>query len=266
MEYVNGGDLFDAIEQHAGGEICDTERKCAQIVKGILQALLYLHKNGIVHRDIKPENVLLQRTVNSLNAKLADFGLSAVHDPPGSAGERMVMSRRVGTPHYFAPELAREWCYDEKVDLWAVGIVAYWMLTGDTPHSLDIHRSIVVEKLKRGDEVQFPEHLWLGCTEEAESFVKSLLTINPDDRLSASEALEHPWISKLASNPPVLYQPISVMVDSGNENSETQGRIERERYGANIIPWRAAFKPDGEDLSSSRLLKGIQRLLFLSHE
>ena len=120
LELVEGGDLFNKIKK--GGIF--TEKKVSDILKQILSAVVYLHKNNIVHRDLKPENMLYDIESNSL--KIIDFG-TAIEKKPNKK-----LAALVGTPYYLAPEVVKGE-YDEKCDVWSCGVIMYLLLCGMPP-------------------------------------------------------------------------------------------------------------------------------------
>ena len=118
MEFLGGGELFDKIksEKHL------SEKKAAEIMKCLLEAISYLHTKNIVHRDIKPENIVFN---NRGTLKLVDFGTSRVI-------KNKNMNKTHGTPYYIAPEVLNE-NYNEKCDVWSSGIIFYILLSGIPP-------------------------------------------------------------------------------------------------------------------------------------
>jgi len=236
MEYVQDGSLLDALEFREQRGTFFNEGQCAQIIRGILTAVLYLQKNGIVHRDIKLENVLLDDM--TLDVKVADFGLSDIHHSCND----MVMTESVGTIPYWAPELARGGEYNEKVDLWAIGIIMSLLLTGDSPLGFYKEDSELIEDLCNVTKVQLLTESWSGHTEQAQSFLKSLLNTDPYKRLTALGALNHTWISHLDPLPPIVISRASIieMVDAGVDIFEIR-RIVRARDNCPKNLWHRAF-------------------------
>ena len=185
-EKYTGGELFDTIIRHKTGSGCCSEETSARITKSILESVAYLHDNGVCHRDINPQNILLSEGGVT---KLIDFGLSRRHrkgDPP--------MRNPVGTAYYMAPELL-EGKYDKACDVWSVGTIVHILLAGYPPFNgeedSDIYQSILDGNLELHSEQ------WSCKSDEAKDLVKRLLERDPCKRLTAKEALGHPWIVNL---------------------------------------------------------------------
>mmetsp|Transcript_41959 Transcript_41959/g.88086 ORF Transcript_41959/g.88086 Transcript_41959/m.88086 type:complete len:409 (+) Transcript_41959:304-1530(+) len=186
-----GGELFDRIiEKASNGDIgskCFAEDDAAIVIRQVLEAVSYMHKRGIVHRDIKPENILYETKDEDSPVKVIDFGLARKHD----SGLEPPMTTLVGTPYYIAPEVLRK-KYDKSCDLWSVGVVAYILLCGYPPfngaNNDETHRSVL-----RG-QYNFPSRDWKGISSNARQFIRQLLQMDPTKRMTAEEALNHPWI------------------------------------------------------------------------
>jgi serine/threonine protein kinase len=188
-KYV-GGELFDKIIERTTDNGCFDEVSAATIVKSLLEAVAYLHRNGIVHRDIKPENILfVTEDDEDLSVKLIDFGLSRRHKK-GDA----YMSNPVGTAYYMSPELLKG-KYDQSCDVWSTGIVAYILLCGYPPFNGDTDPDIF-DAIKQAS-FGFPSQAWGHISPEAKDFIKCLLRKDPKKRFTAEEALKHPWIRNL---------------------------------------------------------------------
>jgi len=180
MELVSGGELFDQVIER--GQFA--ERDAAQIVCQVLTALSYMHKKGIAHRDLKPENLLFKdRTYQTI--KIADFGESKL-----CAGRSL--STYCGTPDYMAPEIIQGKPYGPEVDMWALGCIAYIMMAGFPPFDGENDAEILSSILSI--RYDFPSPEWDGYSKEALDFIAHLLVAEPDRRLQASQALDHPWI------------------------------------------------------------------------
>jgi serine/threonine protein kinase len=182
----SGGELFDKIINNTTGTGCLPEYEAARIIKSILEAVLYLHANGVVHRDIKPENILFESRQEGSPVKLIDFGLSRTHFP----GEEP-MRNAVGTAYYMSPEVIKG-CYDRSCDLWSIGVVTYILLTGYPPFN-GSNDSEIYASIMRGNLV-FESKVWGGLSHGARDFVRRLLCRDSSLRSTAQEALQHPWI------------------------------------------------------------------------
>jgi len=192
LEYMSGGALFDLLAEHK----TFSEELASSMVRDILRGLAYLHAHNIVHRDLKPDNILCSSSEWPFQVKLADFGLSNVLDEVDDS-----LQSKVGTPLYCSPELLMASSYNEKIDCWAAGILMYELLTGTRPFNHPDSKT-VINMIVEGN-IRYPEHLWSGISAEAMHLVKCLLKRNPEERLSADEALQHPWIINRGNSEPI---------------------------------------------------------------
>merc|ERR1719401_916340 len=179
MEYMAGGELFDRLAERTRY----TEKSAAEATHQMLLALAYLHAHGIAHRDLKLENFLYERK-DTNHLKIIDFGFSQAVDPTSK------MSRACGTIDYIAPEVLRK-SYDEKADMWSMGVIVYMLLTGRPPYNGT--EDVVLKKIRRGAVDWCSEFHELSSG--AKDFLKALLVRDPAERLSAQEALEHHWVT-----------------------------------------------------------------------
>lgn len=187
IEFMQGGELFDIIAEQ--GHL--SERNASQVIRDIIVAVRYLHANGVVHCDIKPENILCKTKTWPLEVKVCDFGLASIvetADVPNAS-----MTAMSGTPGYVAPEVIRRKQYGPPVDMWAVGVILYILLSGRMP----FYGRSDVETLRRTalGQYSFPEREWRNISDDAKSLVRSLLQLNPEKRLTAEAALHHRWLS-----------------------------------------------------------------------
>ena len=152
----------------------------------------------IVHRDLKPENLLLDKGADP-KVTIIDFGTSAVFDTSKK------MSQKFGTPYYIAPEVLKK-NYDEKCDMWSIGVILYILLCGYPPFNGANDKQIIEAVLKgkfsldgkiKVNKSEEPE--WDEVSDEAKDLVKKLLAYDPAKRISAADALMHPWIKKQAT-------------------------------------------------------------------
>lgn len=201
-DLCSGGELFDKICEKSSntdnGAVCFAEEEAARIMHQILTAVSYMHKKGVAHRDIKPENILFETTDNDSPVKIIDFGLSRKH-----SSESAHMSTIVGTPYYIAPEVLRQ-SYDKSCDIWSCGVIAYILLCGYPPfngsNNDETHRSIL-----KG-QYYFPARDWKDASIEAMDFIVRMLQIDPQNRMTVEQALNHPWLVKHVNNDVLMSQ------------------------------------------------------------
>lgn len=170
-----------------------TEKDICVIIFKIVSAVQYLHENKIVHRDLKAENIMLESNEPDADIKIIDFGLSKKYN------SNQKMHAKTGTPYYVSPEVINGE-YDEKCDIWSIGILAYLLLSGGLPFAVaHNHKRDAKEEEKElynkilNEKPNFTGRVWKSYTRKAIDFVNSCLEKNPKKRLSAKEALEHPW-------------------------------------------------------------------------
>ncbi|CAN8071106.1 unnamed protein product, partial [Agarophyton chilense] len=187
MEYMPGGMLYDIL----ANEGYFSEKNAANVMSDLLQAVQCLHDNDIVHRDIKPENVLAVHKTWPLDVKLADFGL-ADFVLENSFGEKSTCGM-YGTPFFVAPEVIRAETYTPAVDIWSLGVLAYNMLSGKLP--FDGNNIKEVLRRVRSGKYAFPDAEWADISDHAKAFISGLLELEPRRRLTAAQALQHPWLT-----------------------------------------------------------------------
>jgi len=169
-----------------------TEKDAAKVMRILFEAIGFLHANGVVHRDLKPENVLLMDKSDDGSIKLADFGFAHELD---QSSEQAMLQTACGTPGYVAPEIIKGKKYGKEVDLWSLGVIMYILLCGYPPF---YHQSQaqLFRLIKKG-KYDFDPEYWSDVSEEAKDLIRRCLTVDPASRLTADEALQHPWIQKL---------------------------------------------------------------------
>lgn len=182
MEYVPGGELHQVLKRT--GPL--PEPTVRQIIIQLLLAVEYIHQRGIVHRDLKPANMLL-KDEQEWQIKLADFGFAVL------VGTENCLTSYCGTGAYMAPEIVLDMNYGKAVDLWAVGVILYVIMSGDYPfHATggqDVASAIVANKWQRTMHPRIAE-----ASPGAKDFLSKLLTSDSNKRLTAKEALKHTWI------------------------------------------------------------------------
>ena len=187
-EYIRGEELFNKIQEK--GKF--SEEDTAIIIKSVLQAITYCHSCGIIHRDLKPENILIpagKGKVDYTLLKIIDFGASVLKKDDGK------ISFRFGTPYYIAPEVLLE-SYNEKCDVWSIGVITYLLLLGQAPFDGD-DDDIICQKIIQ-EEIDYENTKIKSLSPEAIDFLKKILEKDPEKRISSSQALEHAWIKKFA--------------------------------------------------------------------
>ncbi|RWQ97578.1 phosphorylase b kinase gamma catalytic chain [Paecilomyces variotii] len=183
-----GGELFDRICRKGSYY----ESDAADLIRATLSAVAYLHDHGIVHRDLKPENLLFRTPEDNADLLIADFGLSRIMDEE----QFHVLTTTCGTPGYMAPEIFKKTGHGKPVDIWAIGVITYFLLCGYTPFDRDSNLE-EMQAILVADYSFTPLEYWRGVSLTARDFIKRCLTIDPKARMTAHEALQHPWI-----NPP----------------------------------------------------------------
>uniref|UniRef100_A0A1I8J5Y5 Protein kinase domain-containing protein n=1 Tax=Macrostomum lignano TaxID=282301 RepID=A0A1I8J5Y5_9PLAT len=174
LEYVTGGELFDRIVSRGNY----SEQDAAQCVRQLLEALKYLHEKDIIHRDLKPENLLYENERDDACLKIADFGLSKI------ISQDVQTATVCGTPGYCAPEVLLGKGYGTPVDMWGLGVIAY---------ILEMYRKILRA------QYEFDSPWWDGISRNARDLVSGLMQLDPAKRLTAAQALQHPWVSGQAA-------------------------------------------------------------------
>eukprot|EP00009_Paramoeba_aestuarina_P006555 CAMPEP_0201508824 /NCGR_PEP_ID=MMETSP0161_2-20130828/2054_1 /ASSEMBLY_ACC=CAM_ASM_000251 /TAXON_ID=180227 /ORGANISM="Neoparamoeba aestuarina, Strain SoJaBio B1-5/56/2" /LENGTH=643 /DNA_ID=CAMNT_0047903595 /DNA_START=39 /DNA_END=1970 /DNA_ORIENTATION=- len=182
MELAKGGELFDHIVAQGGAY---PEEKAQKIVKQLFTAIDYLHDQNIVHRDIKPENILL-KSKDSLDVKIADFGLAKIFD------EAAMLQTACGSPEYVAPEILMEQKYGKPVDVWSIGVIAYIVLSGYPPF-YNPNMGLLFKQILTANYT-FDMDCWQVVSKQAKDIVTRLLVVEPSQRLTAKQALRHPWL------------------------------------------------------------------------
>jgi len=189
LELMSGGELFDRIVDQ--GHF--TEKDAQKVTFKLLAALKYMHDKGIAHLDLKPENMLMASKEPNAEVKITDFGLSKFFDEQSS-----LMKTPCGTPGYIAPEVLHMRGYNEKCDIWSLGVIVYILLCGFPPFYAD-NDAQLFEKIKKG-QYEFLKPYWDPISAEAKAFVKRMLTVDPAKRPSAEELMADPWLgAELAS-------------------------------------------------------------------
>nr|XP_033964368.1 LOW QUALITY PROTEIN: serine/threonine-protein kinase H1-like [Pseudochaenichthys georgianus] len=201
LELATGGELLDRVVSR--GHF--TERDATQALRMVLAGVAYLHNLGITHRDLKPENLLYYHPGADSRLLVTDFGLatfggagSEVSSGDHSGAETWSLRTTCGTPEYMAPEVLLSRPYSCAVDMWALGVIAYIVLSGSMPFE-DDSRTRLYRSIVRG-KYSFYGDPWPSVSNLAKDFIHRLLPLDPASRLSADQALRHPWVSTMAAS------------------------------------------------------------------
>ncbi|XP_075056464.1 calcium/calmodulin-dependent protein kinase type II subunit delta isoform X15 [Mixophyes fleayi] len=236
FDLVTGGELFEDIVARE----YYSEADASHCIQQILESVNHCHLNGIVHRDLKPENLLLASKSKGAAVKLADFGLAIEVQ-----GDQQAWFGFAGTPGYLSPEVLRKDPYGKPVDMWACGVILYILLVGYPPFwDEDQHR--LYQQIKAG-AYDFPSPEWDTVTPEAKDLINKMLTINPAKRITASEALKHPWICQRSTVASMMHRQETVdCLKKFNARRKLKGAILTTMLATRNFSARSLLKkPDG---------------------
>ncbi|CAG8680007.1 27058_t:CDS:2 [Dentiscutata erythropus] len=186
-DLANGGELYNQLEQKGHY----TEKDAAHLIEQVLQGVAYLHDNDIVHRDLKPENLLFSDATPNSKLMITDFGLSKIlknHDD--------ILMTACGTPGYVAPEVLSQKGYSIPCDIWSLGVILYTVLSGYTPF-WGQDQAALFDSILKG-RYDFDEDYWDHISNEAKDLINKMLTYKPSERITAHDALKHPWFEYAA--------------------------------------------------------------------
>jgi serine/threonine protein kinase len=191
-EYYPGLDLFDYFEKR---NFQLKEKNVARIIQQLCSVIYFLGEYGIIHRDLKLENILMTNETDNADIKILDF-FSAVFISP-----KYYQNEIIGSISYASPEILENKPWDQKTDLWSLGIITYFLLTGFLPFEDENNdeRNVARKIIKL--PVSYPENIWKNISYIAKDFVENLLQKNPENRMNIKQCLEHPWIQTNCETP-----------------------------------------------------------------
>ena len=191
-ELLSGGDIVDAVLKRDPY----TEADAQLLFFKLFDAIKYLHDNDVVHRDLKPANILLQNPQDFASVKIIDFGSAKKDEPP---------STPVGTPQFLPPEIIHRLLqhqtgpYTRAADLWNAGVTMFSLLDGSAPFYGEGRNDEGVPNLYAAvlsREIPFDDSAWNVLSHSAKDLVTKLLNKDPRTRITAAEALAHPWFTE----------------------------------------------------------------------
>lgn len=182
LEYAAGGEIFD----HCVSEELLPEAQITRLIRQTLEGVHYLHQSNLVHLDLKPQNILLTSLTPPGDIKIVDFGLAR---RLGAVGE---LREILGTPEYVAPEILNYEPITTATDLWSVGVIAYMLVTGESPFAGDDKQETYLNVSQIN--VDYSRDAFSRVSELAVDFIRKLLVKAPEDRPSAAECMSHPWM------------------------------------------------------------------------
>ncbi|XP_069693471.1 calcium/calmodulin-dependent protein kinase type 1 isoform X2 [Periplaneta americana] len=196
MELVTGGELFDRIVEKGSY----TEKDASDLIRQVLEAVDYMHEQGVVHRDLKPENLLYYSHDDDSKIMISDFGLSKMEDSG-------IMATACGTPGYVAPEVLAQKPYGKAVDVWSIGVISYILLCGYPPFYDENDANLFAQILK--GEFEFDSPYWDDISDSAKDFIRQLMCVDVEKRYTCRQALAHPWISGNAASNKNIHGTVS---------------------------------------------------------
>ncbi|KTG00189.1 hypothetical protein cypCar_00027184 [Cyprinus carpio] len=204
---VSGGELFDRILDRG----MYSEADASLVIRQVLEAVSYLHKNGIVHRDLKPENLLYYSPDENAKIMISDFGLSKMED-------NGIMSTACGTPGYVAPEVLAQKPYSKAVDCWSIGVITYILLCGYPPFYEETETRLFSKIMKA--QYEFDSPFWDDISESAKDFIRNMMQKNPKMRYDTEQALRHPWIIGKTARSQDIYYSVSEQIQKNFAKSK----------------------------------------------
>ena len=259
MELMEGKELFEYISKRHHF----TEHEASKYVLQIAKGVQFCHRLNIAHRDIKPENLLLLKPATDpkdVIIKLADFGFAKVDN-----GD---LKTPQFTPYYVAPQVLEAqrrqkelqssgfkhrspYYYDKSCDIWSVGVIMYIMLCGYPPFYSEVPHQSLSNRMKQkimSADFDFPENDWKSITDEAKDLIKKMLCVEPSERLSIEEVMQHPWIAQNASpncdlNSPYLISDKDALKEVQGTHAEFLQNLRRDDSGFFLKPVGMANNP-----------------------
>ncbi|CAM8968244.1 unnamed protein product [Rhodiola kirilowii] len=254
MELCKGGELLDRILSRGGKY---SEKDAKEVMVQILSVVAFFHLQGVVHRDLKPENFLYMSKDENSPLKAIDFGLSDYVKPD----ERL--NDIVGSAYYVAPEVLHR-SYGTEADMWSIGVIAYILLCGSRPFWSRTESGIFQAVLKA--DPSFDEAPWPNLSPNALDFVKRLLNKDYRKRLTAAQALSHPW---LAGHPDVkvpldliVYRQVKAYICSSSLRRSALRALAKTLTVSQLVYLREQFNLLGPNRSGYITMQNLKTALM----
>ncbi|MBW0547071.1 hypothetical protein O181_086786 [Austropuccinia psidii MF-1] len=259
MELAQGGELFDHAISH--GPFSD--RDTAIMINQVIDAMAYIHQQSIVHRDLKPENLFVRGQAPfkpPYDLVVADFGVAVYTNKPD--GTHIPLNGICGSPGYTAPEVYRGQLYSNAVDIWAIGIITFILLSGRFPFSHLSGSDFLAESEK---PIKFPKRF--GITPEAQNFILACLQIDPSKRITAQDALDHPWLTKSKLVEDIVEQRTTTsLADTEYTRCELPSKPHPDQENKIIEKLASITSQDPQDSDLADKLSPIQRTVSFQPE
>ena len=212
MELASNGNLYNFIQNNKNQKI-KTKEMLKKIIIQVIEIIKYLHSLDIIYRDIKPENILLDK---DYNVKLCDYGWASY------LSKGQFCSAYCGTPEYVSPEVIKKYPYNEKVDIWGIGVLIFELVFGYPPFTSNFNEDRF-NNIKEG-KINWPKDL---NDMELKDLIEKILKVNPKDRISLDEIEKHQW----------LFDTYKKMKEEKktNDTFENKEKSQTEIYKSNIM-------------------------------
>ena len=212
MELASNGNLYNFIQNNKNQKI-KTKEMIKKIIIQVIEIIKYLHSLDIIYRDIKPENILLDK---DYNVKLCDYGWASY------LSKGQFCSAYCGTPEYVSPEVIKKYPYNEKVDIWGIGVLIFELVFGYPPFTSNFNEDRF-NNIKEG-KINWPKDL---SDMELKDLIEKILKVNPKDRISLDEIEKHQW----------LFDTYKKMKEEKktNDTFENKEKSQTEIYKSNIM-------------------------------